>query len=206
MAEYRDYGFSSNNAAHSFDYLETPILALLDRKKNHFILDLGCGNGYLVDVLLTKGFDAYGTDASQQGLAIAKSRNPNRFFLQDLASSDLPDELQKIAFDTIISTEVIEHLYDPEGFIDFCKKLLRTDGELILSTPYHGYWKNLVLALLGRWDSHHAPTWRGGHIKFWSKETLSKLLTDKGFTVTAFKGCGRAPYFWKSMIIKAKLL
>lgn len=206
MAEYKDYGFSSNIAAHTFTYLEAPILDLLDRKKNLVILDLGCGNGYLVDALLGKGFNSYGTDASEQGIAIAKKRNPNRFFLQDLSTGELPDELKKLKFDTIISTEVIEHLYDPEGFIDFCKKILPPGGELILSTPYHGYWKNLLLAILGKWDAHLGPAWRGGHIKFWSRDTLSKLLISKGFKLTAFKGCGRVHYFWKSMIIKAKLV
>jgi len=206
MAEYKDYGFSSNRAAHTFNYLEKPILTFLNKKKNLSILDLGCGNGYLVDSLLAKGFNAYGTDASEQGIAIAKKGNPDRFFLQDLTTGQLPAELQKFEFDTIISTEVIEHLYDPGAFIEFCRNILPSGGQLILSTPYHGYWKNLSLAILGKWDSHHGPAWRGGHIKFWSKKTLSKLLRDKGFAVTGFKGCGRAPYFWKSMVIKAKLL
>jgi 2-polyprenyl-3-methyl-5-hydroxy-6-metoxy-1,4-benzoquinol methylase len=100
---------------------------------------------------------------------------------------------------------VIEHLYDPEGFINFCKKVLKNDGELIISTPYHGYLKNLSLSLFNKWDSHLSPGWHGGHIKFWSRVTLTDILTNAGFTVTAFKGCGRIPYFWKSMIIKAKL-
>lgn len=101
---------------------------------------------------------------------------------------------------------MIEHLYDPEKFIDFCKQALQPKGEIIISTPYHGYWKNLALTIFDKWDSHHSPTWLGGHIKFWSRKTLSQLLIDKGFGIVAFKGCGRVPYFWKSMVIKAKLL
>ena len=52
----------------------------------------------------------------------------------------------------------------------------------------------------GRWIRH------GGHIKFWSRRTLSQLLVDKGFRIVTFKGCGRVPYFWKSMVIKAQLI
>ncbi len=100
---------------------------------------------------------------------------------------------------------MIEHLYDPEGFINFCKKALNGKGEIIISTPYHGYLKNLSLSLLNKWDAHFGPMWHGGHIKFWSKATLGTILTKAGFTVIAFKGCGRFPYFWKSMIIKAKI-
>lgn len=205
MAEYKDYGYTNNEPSHTFLYLQEPLLSLLDKGNNQSILDLGCGNGHIVDYLLRQGYNAYGTDASENGIAIAKQSHPDRFFLQDLSTGQLPKELQSLHFDTIISTEVIEHLYDPEGFIDFCKSCLPPGGEIIISTPYHGYLKNLLLSIMDMWDTHLSPTWHGGHIKFWSKRTLSRLLVNKGFEFVAFKGCGRFPYFWKSMIIKAKL-
>jgi 2-polyprenyl-3-methyl-5-hydroxy-6-metoxy-1,4-benzoquinol methylase len=205
MTDYKDYGFDTDQPAHTVDYLLPPLLSLLDKSANRCILDLGCGNGYLANYLIAKGFNAYGTDASEKGIAIARQSNPDRFFLQDLSTGILPHALQNLVFDTIISTEVIEHLYDPEGFIDFCKQVLNGNGEIIITTPYHGYLKNLALSLTNKWDAHHGPLWHGGHIKFWSKATLSRALINAGFTVIAFEGCGRIPYFWKSMIIKAKI-
>lgn len=205
MAEYKDYGFTNDSPSHTFSYLQHALFSMLNKDRNRCILDLGCGNGHLVNYLLKEGYNAYGTDASENGIAIAKQQHPNRFYLQDLSTGKLPVELRSLPFDTIVSTEVIEHLYDPEGFIDFCKKCLQQNGELILSTPYHGYLKNLMISVLNMWDTHMSPTWHGGHIKLWSRNTLSKLLRDKGFEVTHFKGCGRMPYFWKSMIIKARL-
>lgn len=202
---YTDYGYRDSGATHAFAYLLNPLLGLFDKHVNKFVLDLGCGNGYLVNCLLASGFEAYGIDASEEGIAIAAATHAGRFYLQDLSVPKLPDGLRGIRFDTIVSTEVIEHLYDPEGFVRFCKTILKDKGELILSTPYHGYLKNLAICLGDRWDAHHDPAWRGGHIKFWSRRTLAALLTDAGFTVTAFKGCGRFPFFWKSMIIKAKI-
>ncbi|HZY35498.1 MAG TPA: class I SAM-dependent methyltransferase, partial [Mucilaginibacter sp.] len=202
---YTDYGFQTDQPAHTFAYLQEPLLSLLDKEKNRLILDLGCGNGYLANFLIGRGFNAYGTDASAEGIAIAKRANPDRFFIQDISTGELPTELQSLKFDTVIATEVIEHLYDPAGFIAFCKKILGAGSELIISTPYHGYLKNLMLSVFNKWDHHHSPGWHGGHIKFWSKATLSDLLTMQGFEVLTFKGCGRVPYFWKSMIIKAKL-
>ena len=205
MADYKDYGYQNSDKTHAFNYLQQPLLNLLGKPGGRRILDLGCGNGYLVNLLISAGYDAYGTDASEKGIAIAQKTNPGRFFVQDLSTDGLPEGLQKIKFDIIVSTEVIEHLYNPEAFIEFCKKALNGKGELIISTPYHGYLKNLVLSLTNKWDAHLGPQWLGGHIKFWSRATLSKLLTDAGFTVTAFKGCGRFPYMWMSMIIKAEI-
>src|ERR1700744_2599842 len=205
MSDYKDYGFQTSAPAHTFTYLQAPLLSLLNKQTNSCILDLGCGNGYLANYLISQGFNAYGTDASAEGIAIAKQAHPDRFFIQDLSTGELPTELKQIPFDTIVSTEVIEHLYDPAGFVAFCKKLLPPGGELIITTPYHGYLKNLVLALFNKWDHHHSPAWHGGHIKFWSRQSLSDLLEKQGFSIIAFKGCGRLPYFWKSMIIKARL-
>lgn len=205
MSDYKDYGFYVSDPAHTFAYLQQPILSLLDKNKNKCILDLGCGNGYLANLLLKLGYNAFGTDASAEGIAIACETNPDRFFLQDLSTGKLPVALQSQKFDTIISTEVIEHLYDPEGFINFCKLQLAGSGEIIITTPYHGYLKNLALSLFNKWDKHMDPMWHGGHIKMWSRKTLSKALTDAGFSDVEFIGCGRVPYFYKSMILKARL-
>ncbi|MFD2145581.1 class I SAM-dependent methyltransferase [Mucilaginibacter antarcticus] len=205
MSDYKDYGFRESGPAHTFQYLQQPLLDMLGGNTNRRILDLGCGNGYLVNFLISQGYDAYGTDASEMGIEIARQSHPDRFYVQDLSTDKLPLELQNKQFDTILSTEVIEHLYDPAGFIEFCKASLIPGGELIISTPYHGYFKNLLLSILGKWDTHMDPSWYGGHIKMWSKNTLSKALTTAGFNVTHFTGCGRFPYFYKSMIIKAKL-
>jgi 2-polyprenyl-3-methyl-5-hydroxy-6-metoxy-1,4-benzoquinol methylase len=205
MTEYQDYGFQDAEASHVFNYLQAPLLNMLNKERNTCILDLGCGNGYLANYLLTMGFNIYGTDASVKGIAIASQVAPGRFFVQDLSTDELPAPLRGLKFDTIITTEVIEHLYNPVHFIDFCKQILTDQGEIIISTPYHGYLKNLMLSVMNKWDTHASPLWIGGHIKLWSKHTLSHLLTDAGFTVTSFEGCGRIPYLWKSMIIKARL-
>ena len=206
MSEYQEYGYKTADPCHTFYYIHPQLLSLLDKNINKCILDLGCGNGYIANFLISKGFNVYGTDASDDGISIAREKNPDRFFIQDFSTGELPEELQHLKFDTIISTEVIEHLYDPYKFVEMCKKILsESKGELIVSTPYHGYFKNLMLSIFNKWDMHISPLWQGGHIKFWSKNTLTQLLNEFGFKVTAFRGCGRMPYFWMSMIIKAKL-
>jgi hypothetical protein len=76
---------------------------------------------------------------------------------------------------------------------------------VIISTPYHGYLKNIVLSITGAMDKHFTVLWDGGHIKFWSRKTLTSLLEEQGFHVDKFIGCGRVPYLWKSMIIQASI-
>lgn len=207
MADYKDYGYTNTAATFVHGYIANPVLNLLDPKINKNILDVGCGNGSLVKYFVENGYNAFGTDASECGIKLASQFSTDRFAVQDLSTDDLPSKFEHLTFDTITSTEVIEHLYDPKAFIKFCKKILLKNGggEIILTTPYHGYIKNLALAIAGKWDKHADPLWDGGHIKLWSRKTLTKLLVENGFTVTNFVGCGRFPYLWKSMIIKAKI-
>lgn len=204
MSNYQDYGYGNTTMDHSHLYNITPVIEFLDNQDT-VILDLGCGNGSFARQLADKGYQVYGTDASDQGIHFANQLIPKHFFVQDLSSDELPEPLRAVQFNTIISTEVIEHLYDPRSFIRFAKNILVKNGggSLIVSTPYHGYLKYLALALTGKMDSHLNPLWDGGHIKFFSQKTLSRLLSEEGFKVVGFKGAGRLPHLWKSMVIKA---
>jgi 2-polyprenyl-3-methyl-5-hydroxy-6-metoxy-1,4-benzoquinol methylase len=78
-----------------------------------------------------------------------------------------------------IATEVIEHLVRPRNLPRFAKQLLRPGGYLIISTPYHGYLKNLVLALSNKWDSHLTPLRDGGHIKLWSRKVSASFASSE---------------------------
>lgn len=206
MTQYKEYGWQEGKTP-AHDYLYPTFRSLMGNNKEIRILDVGCGNGYIANKLISEGFNVYGIDASTQGINEANKANIDRFFIQDISSKELPKELKDIKFDTIISTEVIEHLYDPRGYVDFCKNILLKNGggELIISTPYHGYLKNLVMAITGKLDNHFTVLWDGGHIKFWSKKTLIKLLEEYGFKSFVFKGSGRLPYLWKSMFIKGRI-
>jgi 2-polyprenyl-3-methyl-5-hydroxy-6-metoxy-1,4-benzoquinol methylase len=104
-------------------------------------------------------------------------------------------------FDAVVSLEVIEHLFDPRTFVARVRECLRPGGRFILSTPYHGYVKNLLIALCGHFDAHVDPLWIGGHVKFFSRRTLTALLSEQGFHVDSFIGAGRLPGLWKSMIL-----
>ena len=207
VSEYKDYGYENNNSCHVRNYILPPVLKSLVNEKKKLILDVGCGNGWLVNELIELGFDAYGIDASETGIGIANRINSGRFFVHNVNKDELPLELCNNKFEVIISTEVIEHIYNPKKYIQFCKSILMKagGGKLIITTPYHGYLKNLFLAFAGKMDYHYSPLWIGGHIKFWSKKTLTKLLTEENFRIEAFEGCGRFPYLWKSMLIKASI-
>lgn len=206
--DYSEFGWSDAQPAFYHELLCKYIERLLPADGTP-ILDVGCGNGFTANYLAGKGYDVYGIDASRQGIAIANRTgggNPGRFFVCDVTTGELPPELRKIPFRTVISMEVIEHLYSPRTFAAFVRSILEANGggRFILTTPYHGYLKNLSIALAGKADRHYSALWEGGHIKFWSRRTLAILLREAGFRNMAFTGTGRIPYLWRHMVFSAE--
>ena len=76
-------------------------------------------------------------------------------------------------------------------------------GVFVVSTPYHGYLKNLLIALFNKWDSHHFSLIEGAHIKFFSKKTLKLILERNGFSLQSVVGVGRIPFLWRTMVAVA---
>ena len=202
-----DYGWKTGSAPCSCDYLIPNILRILAGLNLNRILDIGSGNGILVSKLNSEGYYCVGIDNDNKGIEISKINYPNLNFynygVQNNSSCLMSKE--KGGFDAVISTEVVEHLFFPKKLIDFSKDVLLKEGYLIISTPYHGYLKNLILSIFNMWDHHHTALWDGGHIKFWSRKTLTQLIEHDGnFKVMNFYGAGRFPWLWKSMILVAK--
>jgi 2-polyprenyl-3-methyl-5-hydroxy-6-metoxy-1,4-benzoquinol methylase len=200
-----DYGWTDSQAPCSCGYIFPKVLSILKRLGVARVVDLGAGNGTLCHALSQAGFQVAGVEYDQEGYRIACASHPEINFynhgLQDEPALLLEREG---TFDAVVSTEVVEHLFSPQLLPTYAREVLKDGGYLVISTPYHGYLKNLVLAILDKWDTHHTVLWHGGHIKFWSRATLSQLLRENGFEVVGFSGVGRVPWLWKSMIVVAR--
>lgn len=202
------YVYEDGDLNPSHDYLVPSLLEVLaslhcsqDRKR---IFELGCGNGAVAEVLTRQGYQLTGVDVSVQGVEQAQRRHPHLALQLGSAYDRLADTYGR--FPVVISLEVVEHLYDPRAFAQTLFDLVEPSGAAIVSTPYHGYWKNLAMALTGRLDHHFTVLWDHGHIKFWSIATLSQLLREAGFHSITFRRVGRVPALAKSMIAIAKRL
>ncbi len=164
------------------------------------VLDLGCGNGVVLASFRDRGWELVGVDISESGIRQARKRWPGiRFEIAD-ATGDLS---ALGSFDAVISTEVIEHVFLPRRFAQNAFRALKPGGRFVLSTPYHGWLKNVAIAVTGQSDRHYEPLEDFGHIKFWSPTTLGRLLWETGFDEVEFIGVGRVPYLWKSMVLRA---
>jgi 2-polyprenyl-3-methyl-5-hydroxy-6-metoxy-1,4-benzoquinol methylase len=205
-----EYAYLDSDSSHHHNYLISPLLELLSERQppnqqKLRVLDLGCGNGSFSNLIAQQGYEVVGVEDSEQGVAIARQSFPDCHFIHASIYA-LPYAELESSFDLVISAEVIEHLLYPRELVRAAKKCLKPNGRLILTTPYHGYLKNLVLAISGKMDQHFNPLWDGGHVKFFSVPTLTKLLEEENCVDIRFKFSGRFPFIWKSMLCSSSLL
>lgn len=207
--EYKDYGYFSPDTLSSAEFIYPHILSIAEEEfrseRDKRMLDIGCGNGHLVGEFLKRGYKGVGVDPSESGIRNAQTKYPSARFAALMADDQILRDLGEAPFDLVVMVEVIEHIYDPVKAVNGVFSAVRPGGLFICSTPYHGYLKNLALAVTNRLDYHLDPFWVGGHIKFWSLKTLSRLLKEAGFIDIRFRGgLLGLPYLWKTMIVSAR--
>lgn len=205
-SDVADYGWDTSEPGTTC-YLNPKVLDMIAAIRPARILDIGCGNGILCAQIRQAGYTVVGIDFDQTGVNLACNTYADIPFYC-FGVQDDPAELlaREAPFDLVVSTEVVEHLFAPHLLMNYASAVLTTGGHLLVSTPFHGYWKNLLLAILGKWDSHHMPLWHGGHIKFWCRATLGQLFVNSGYHITDFQGVGRIRHLWKSMIMVGRKL
>lgn len=182
-----------------------PVLeSWLQQAKPARVLDLGCGNGALTARLARLADRMAGTDHSETGIDIARRNYPSVDFFRSDMGEPLPMPHHGV-YDLVLATEVIEHLFKPRAVLERAKEALCPGGAIIITTPFHGYWKNLALALAGKFDEHWHPMRDYGHIKFFSRKTLACLLEEQGFHAAQWARVGRIPVLARSMVVLASL-
>jgi 2-polyprenyl-3-methyl-5-hydroxy-6-metoxy-1,4-benzoquinol methylase len=196
-----EYGY--DDATLWSDYLWPAVKKIIEDRtfRERRAFDLGCGNGSISNLLSQLGFDVVGVDPSESGITMARRTFPHVQFQRGNAYDDLAEQYG--AFPLVVSLEVVEHCYNPRKYAQTLSSLVEDRGIAIVSTPYHGYLKNLALAVTGKWDMHLGPLWDGGHIKFFSITTLCSLLNEAGFREVRIFRIGRIPPLAKSMVAVA---
>jgi 2-polyprenyl-6-hydroxyphenyl methylase/3-demethylubiquinone-9 3-methyltransferase len=214
MIDSSDYHWSDSSTTNAHRFLLPKVASIL---RDHAgcneaglaaagsekrIFDLGCGNGSVPNFLSTLGYEVVGVDPSEEGILQARKSYPTLRLETGSAYEDLRQRFG--TFPVVISLEVIEHLYDPKRYARTLYDLLSPGGAAIVSTPFHGYWKNLAIAIAGGFDTHFTALWDNGHIKFWSMRTLRVLLEEAGFVDLKFFRVGRIAPLARSMIVVAR--
>lgn len=155
------------------------VLELLGDIKNKKILDCGAGRGTLTKELIERKGDIYAVDI-----------DPKRFNLNiPFKKADFNDKIpfKKSYFDKVVSIEVIEHLEKSSNFIQELNRILKSGGELIITTPNIHNIKSKIQFFFKsefHWFQEKEFGRKGsGHIHPFYWKELVFLLERYGFTI-----------------------
>jgi len=153
-----------------------PILSGLAEKfpARGKLLEVGCSYGFFLDAARRDGWEAAGVELDEAAAKYGREKLGLKIF-----SGTVESECARFEppYDVIATFHVIEHVRDPNGFLQRCRKLLRENGVLILKTPNVASWIARRTGAYWHWLSPPA------HIHLFSPETLKLALEKSGFQV-----------------------
>ena len=145
------------------------------------ILDIGCGGGLLSEPMARLGADVLGADAAERNIPVAQV-HAARSGLEIDYRVTTAEELAAAgeSFDAILNMEVVEHVADPQGYLDACAAMLRPGGIMCTSTINRNP-KPYGFAIVGaeqvmRWLPRGTHEWS----KFITPDELFEMLRRAG--------------------------
>ncbi len=159
-----------------------------DLPGNARILDIGCGDGFHLDLLKrfgAPGWQLQGVDTNEAAIEVAMARG-----LNVTAGKVESLDRQRIGFDLILLIMTIEHVGDPRSMLGEAHRLLRPGGRLVVVTDNSS---SLDARLFrgGFWGGYHFPR----HWHLFDRRSLGRLAELTGFEVASLK-TAMSPVNW----------
>jgi len=153
------------------------IARLVPRRGVSRVLDVGCGSGWLSEMLAVRGFRVASLDIGLDSLRRASKRLAFRddvsFVLGDVYRLPFGDD----AFDAVVVSEVLEHLDTPADALCEIGRVVRPSGFLVASTPC----RERIERTRCIHCNHMTPV--NAHLHSFDEESLSLLIEGAGFNV-----------------------
>lgn len=149
------------------------------------VLDLGCGDGLLGQVMQDDGFTLTGADVAPRALDLCRPYYAQtRVF--DLDADETPGDWRG-GFDAVVCLEVLEHLRRPEHALRRVRESLRRGGVAALSYPNLFSWKNRLVFLHGRWPEGYTTYDPVEHLQVFDLPGFKAMVRDAGLEVTGLE-------------------
>jgi len=175
--------YSGNKMSLLTLYLEKRRNAIAKSYIKGDVLDIGCGSAFVAR-FLKKEQKYVGIELNTRRVNQLKDRYPEcEFYDRDLEKTRL--NLGKRKFDTILMIAVIEHLVDPKNIILECKKYLKKNGKLIITTPT-SFGNNIVHKLGAKMGLFSRET-VNDHKLIYDFESLKQMLASLGLRIVEYR-------------------
>jgi methionine biosynthesis protein MetW len=141
------------------------------------VLDLGCASGGLLALLRPHAGHLAGLELSASGAAAA-AQVADVVVQGALEDPDLPFEAG--SFDLVVLADVLEHLAEPVAALRRAAGWTRPGGAVLLSVPNVAHWRARLTLARGRWPAEQSGTFDASHLRWFTHESVAKLVADAG--------------------------
>src|SRR5262249_26316275 len=134
------------------------------------------------------GYKVTGVESNPTAIASARGRISELIDVDLLQFEQIELLLSGRRFDWIVASDVLEHLSYPWDALRFYRRVLKSNGQLIVSLPNVALWDNRLRLLFGQFNYRDSGVMDRTHLRFFTVRTARELLKDSGFEVvrTAF--------------------
>ena len=169
-----------------FSSARTEILDLLPDFSAR-VLEIGCGSGQTLEMLKQKNLCLETVGVELFAAAADEARNRvNSIYCMDVEKSPMPDNIGK--FDLILLLDVLEHLVDPWALLSsLVEDYLAVRGKVIVSLPNARHFSLVLPLLRGRFDYVERGILDKTHLRFFTKDSATKLLETSGLNIESIK-------------------
>jgi SAM-dependent methyltransferase len=185
---YEDFWADAPADPEPWEWERRRALLLGEARPGERVLDLGCGAGRFVAALRDAGSDPIGVELAEAALERARANAPGADLRRLADDGSLP--LEHASVDLVWCSEVLEHVADTGHLLLEVRRVLRLDGRLLVTVPFHGRVKAALIAL-ARFDAHYDPL--GQHLRFYTASSLAATLRRSGFEEVRVRAWGGPP-------------
>jgi SAM-dependent methyltransferase len=136
------------------------------------LLEIGCGHGELLVRAKQVGYDVTGVEVSAAAVEIARSKlgTSEAIVCGDIDSAGLPAGV----FDVCVLADVVEHVRDPIDFLRTVRRLLKSDGVLLIAMPSLDSWSARMLR-------QNWMEFKPEHLSYFDVNTIQNALHQSGY-------------------------
>jgi 2-polyprenyl-3-methyl-5-hydroxy-6-metoxy-1,4-benzoquinol methylase len=159
------------------DHVRFVWQALRESGEQGPVLDVGCGGGLFLGMLRERGASVLGLDFALRAAYAANSIHQVPAICANLSRSPLRPESCAV----VTMFHVLEHLYDPAGYLDEARRVLQPNGRLVVQVPNADCWQFFLFGEY--WNGVDIPR----HLLHFRESDLRALLQDCGFEILRVK-------------------
>jgi len=158
--------------------------------KTRSVLDVGCGRGGNAAWLWERGIQVDAVSWNPEELKAAKQFCRN--VMQRDLNHGLPD-IQAEIYDGVICSHILEHIAYPDQLLKDLKRALVPGGFLLVVIPNLLFWSDRIKLVLGHWNYEESGTFDYTHVRWYTVNSMYRLLSAYGFVADRFIAEGWIP-------------